>query len=102
MQLIESVNPSYQNLKQLAEEGAPIDVLIEKRKTRWWIRIYEKWPADAKYGEDGLKLDKCISWTELQLTDWPDVSRQSYQHWAFKRRHDAEKFITLFHLVWAM
>jgi hypothetical protein len=47
------------------------------------------------------KFDECVKWVEEQLKDWTDCKRMAWDMWDFKHRHDAEKFITLFHLSWA-
>lgn len=45
-------------------------------------------------------LNNCVEWAAEKLKDWPDVRRMAFDMWDFKKRKDAEKFITLFHLSW--
>ena len=104
--LLEAIEPDYFKLKQMSEEGPTISATLEKRRVRWWVCIHEDWgntPADQQYQyytAPDNKVDQRIHWAEEQLKDWKYVSRQSWQHWAFLRKHDAEKFITLFNLRW--
>lgn len=104
--LLESIEPDYYKLKQMAEDGPIISATLDKRRVRWWVNIHEDWgrtPADQQYQyhtANDSKLAQRIVWAEEQLKSWKFVSRQSYHHWAFLRRADAEKFITLFNLRW--
>lgn len=107
MHLLEQIAPDYYNLKRMAEDGPRISITLDKRRVRWWVNIHEDWdntPADLQYQYNTVndsKLSERIKWAEEQLKSWRLVSRQSYHHWAFMRRVDAEKFITLFNLRWS-
>lgn len=46
------------------------------------------------------RFEDCVNWTAVKLKDWPDCNRMAFDMWDFKKRKDAEKFITLFHLSW--
>jgi hypothetical protein len=48
------------------------------------------------------KLDNCCIWAENQLKNWPDCNRKAWDMWDFKHQKDAEKFITMFYLRWAL
>ena len=104
--LLEAIEPDYHNLKRMNEDGPRISISLDKRRVRWWINIHEDWertPSDQHYHyytASDNKLAERIEWTDQQLKSWKLVSRQSYQHWTFMRRADAEKFITLFNLRW--
>jgi hypothetical protein len=107
MHLLEQIEPDYFKLKQMAEDGPVISIALEKRRVRWWICIHEDWgntPKDQQYQyytATDNNVDQRILWAEEQLNNWKYVSRQSWQHWAFLRKHDAEKFITLFNIKWS-
>lgn len=45
-------------------------------------------------------LDNCVKWVEEKLKDHADCNRMAWDMWDFKRRRDAEKFLTMFHLSW--
>jgi len=104
--LLEALEPSYFKWKDMLDNGPKISATLDKRRIRWWVNIYEDWentPADLQYQYytvSDSKLTERINWAEEQLKTWKLVSRQSYRHWAFMRRSDAEKFITLFNLRW--
>jgi hypothetical protein len=107
MHLLEQLEPTYFKWKDMLDNGPTISATLDKRKVRWWVCIHEDWgdtPADQQYQyytASDSKLQQRIDWTEEQLKDWKYVSRQSWQHWAFLRKHDAEKFITLFNIKWS-
>jgi len=46
------------------------------------------------------RLDRAVEWTTEQLESWDNCRRMAWDMWDFKFKHDAEKFITLFHLSW--
>jgi hypothetical protein len=45
-------------------------------------------------------LDDIVEWTDKELTKWKDCRRIAWDMWQFKSKREAEKFITLFHLIW--
>lgn len=104
--MLEALEPSYFKWKDILDNGPKISATLDKRRVRWWINIHEDWENtppeyhDQYYTASYSKLSERIKWTEEQLDNWRLVSRQSYHHWAFMRRADAEKFITLFNLRW--
>jgi hypothetical protein len=104
--MLEALEPSYFKWKDILENGPKISATLDKRRVRWWVNIHEDWentPADQQYQyytASDSKLTERIDWAAEQLEDWKFVSRQSYHHWAFMRKSDAEKFITLFNLKW--
>jgi hypothetical protein len=55
---------------------------------------------DASNSMPSRDFDDCVKWVESQLKDRPDCKRMAWDMWDFKHRRDAEKFITLFHLLW--
>lgn len=104
--MLTSLEPSYDKWKDIMDNDIKIAAYLDKRKSRWWITIHEDWDktlADLQYRyyiASDSKLITCTEWTEKQLKDWKLVSRQSDCQWAFIRKADAEKFITLFNLRW--
>lgn len=55
---------------------------------------------DAGVPMPSASLDLCIKWVEEKLKTQPNCRRMAWDMWDFRDRRDAEKFITLFHLVW--
>ena len=99
-----AIEPAYNTYKTAMEEGpkyVPILTYIDN-KFVWELKIDEQWPDGVNYGttESGMELDIRCTWCESQLRKWTDVNRWSWQHWHFKNKHDAEKFITLYYLRW--
>lgn len=105
--ILEALEPSYYKWKDILDNGPNISISLDKHKVRWWVNIYEDWANTAAdqhyqyYTASDSKLRERIDWAAEQLEDWKFVSRQSYHHWAFMRKLDAEKFITLFNLKWS-
>jgi hypothetical protein len=86
--------------------GTVIKPTLHRRANgpNYWYRlqIVEDWGilGDSSNNMPSNKLDDCIKWVEEKLKDWPDCDRKAWDMWDFKKRKDAEKFITLFHLSW--
>jgi hypothetical protein len=55
---------------------------------------------DAGNSMPSANLDLCVKWVEEKLKTQPNCRRMAWDMWDFRDRRDAEKFITLFHLVW--
>lgn len=107
VEVLRQIEPDYDLLKKIMEEPPLVVASLEKRKFRWWVRIHEDWtntPLEhqhAYYTASDSNREDRIKWTEEQLSSWKFVSRQSYDQWAFVRKRDAEKFLTIFNIVWA-
>lgn len=88
-------------MKDWASSNEPtIKLNMFSRSGRWLVELVEVWPDDIhNYGKS--TLDDKVEWTYQQLKSWPDVSRSSWDMWSFKFKHDAEKFVTLYTLLWA-
>lgn len=81
-------------------EKVKVKVTLSPWKRYWRVTIEEE-SQDPTVNYAVSDLDSHIEWTDEQLKTWPDVSRQSWQDWRFMHKSDAEKFITLYTLVWA-
>ena len=68
----------------------------------WAVTLEEVWPDDnyEAGGGSGL-LDKRVDWCVEELKKWQGVRRMAWDQWYFDDRHQAEKFITLYSLIWA-
>jgi hypothetical protein len=73
--------------------------LSNRSKYTWRIQLVDEVDDDTSkfYNQ---RFEDCIEWTDTKLTNWKNVARMSFDMWDFKHHHDAEKFITLFHLSW--
>ena len=66
---------------------------IYKRQSRWVFHVIDyNENIDAPADEDWTD---CIEWTVKQLASQPRVKRMAYDMWYFERKHEAEKFQTL-------
>jgi len=98
---IKQICPDYDELVDYMEQGSIVKPCLEKKGRRWVLRIDEIVPDSVKYRYSDLNnLDKRVDWTLNQLKDWPDCIRTSWDMWSFKKKDDAEKFITLYYLKW--
>lgn len=104
--ILQELEPQYFRWKDLVEKGPRIFADLSQRGRWWSITLQEElWIPDVndlsvKWSNIG-KLDERALWTQQQLETWPDVKRMAHDMWYFKRRHDAEKFQTLYSLKWA-
>ena len=101
--VLESLEPEYVTLKSMLEKGNKIYADLSLRGRDWCIHLQEE-PPEVVYGpvfSDFGKLDERVNWCCEQLSTWPNVRRMAHDMWYFKRKRDAEKFQTLYNLVWA-
>jgi hypothetical protein len=96
--------PEYSNLKYSMEKGPSIKPVLTKVKNQWRLTLEEEWYHDSggsyTINSGSVMLDDIVEWTEKELTKWKDCNRTAWDMWQFKYKRDAEKFITLFHLIW--
>lgn len=96
--------PEYSDLKYSMEKGPSIKPVLTKVKNQWRLTLEEEWQHDSggsyTINSGSVMLDDIIEWTEKELTKWKDCRRTAWDMWQFKSKRDAEKFITLFHLIW--
>ena len=87
----------------MEERNSVIKPTLHRRANgpNYWYRLQLVEETDDEYVKyPGLTLDYCVKWVESQLKDRPNCKRMAWDMWDFKSRRDAEKFITLFHLLW--
>lgn len=94
----------YFKLKDLMENGPRVKARLHKVNLRWCVRIEEDWEesdGENYYTATYSNLDKRCEWANEQLKSWKFVTRLSHQEWKFFNKRQAEKFVTLYNLVWA-
>ena len=64
------------------------------------VDVEDEYPVATFANIPSNKLDRAVEWTTKHLEGWDNCRRMSWDMWDFKHKHDAEKFITLFHLSW--
>lgn len=100
-QLIADVEPELEKLADAMRNGPTYSVTLRPIADGWIITIEEEWEySRGVLDYSSFKLGERCDWAEKELAKWPDASRQSWTSWKFKSKHDAEKFITLYGLVW--
>lgn len=85
------------------ERNSVIKPTLHRRANRpnYWYCLQLVEETDDEYVKyPGLTLDHCVKLVEEKLKDWPNCNRMAWDMWDFKHRRDAEKFITLFYLLW--
>jgi hypothetical protein len=75
-------------------------VLTNATGPNWLLKLAEEWPNDVNNGDSSL-LEKCVEWTDNMLNNWEGCRKLARNMWHFKSKHDAEKFLILFHLKWS-
>lgn len=93
-------------LTAMLEEGSAIVPRVRASKSGhgWELVFEEVWPDDVtnEYTTrpDWPMLEDRIDWINEQLTKQKNCVRIDTGAWQFQNKHDAEKFITLYHLTW--
>ena len=97
-----AIEPTYAKLKDAMETGSTIKPTLKFNEKQWILSIDEKWGTvdDAGNHFNTGRLDECVKWATIELEKW-DCQRRSWNMWQFKKKHDAEKFVTLYNLIWA-
>jgi hypothetical protein len=81
-------------------EQITIEPKLYKRENRWALVLEEVWPYPTEpLGDSGL-LDSRVNWCIEKLDGWPGCTRMAYDQFWFKKKEEAEKFITLYTLTW--
>jgi hypothetical protein len=84
------------------EEPMIEPVLTRNRQRQWVITLEELWPqGDGEGYNSSSGLDKRVEWCEEEMKKWAGVRRMAWDQWWFDDKGQAEKFITLYYLVWA-
>ena len=98
-QSMDNKSDYYKAIAEVLDQNLRVDIQIEKSLTGWKLSVVEA-PSDTTVWNDYEKFYNAISWTDEQLTTWPDVTRTAFVDWEFKSLREAEKFKTLFTLQW--
>ena len=99
---IEAIHPDIDQLTEIMKAGSKVLPELTRRGQGWQIQLVEVWRSD----DDTLpsfrtsQLDTHVIWTTEQLETWPKVKRTAWDMWQFSSKKDAEKFITLYNIVW--
>jgi hypothetical protein len=99
--ILSTLTPEYNKLKDIIENGPDLYAGINTVESGVCIDIQEDWKGCNFYDHPSSRLMDCIQWVNDQLESWPYVNRITYSQWMFQREQDAEKFITLFNLIWS-
>ena len=98
------LQPDIDALKEFMDRGPQIKPMLRLARRTWVMQIKIDWGVFEfdDYGNPWgtPSLDERVIWAAAQLETWENVSRQARDMWHFKRRQDAEKFITLYNLKW--
>ena len=90
-----------QVMKDWAKSNEPtIKPTLYVHNKVWIVELTEVWPDDEPRYTNS-PLDEHVEWAAKTLKDWPTATRTAWDMWRFKSRSEAEKFITLYTLVWA-
>ena len=103
--IVSSLEPNYHHYAKMLVDGPKVKAVLEHNNFKWRLRIEEDWGnsdiGHMYYTASYTNRDICVDWTAEQLNNQKFVTRVSFDQWAFLRKRDAEKFITLFNLRWA-
>lgn len=77
-------------------------VLKKDYKKNWVFTLEEVWPEGDDEGfSSSSALDDRVEWCEKELARWSGVRRMAWDQWYFDDKVQAEKFTTLYYLLWA-
>lgn len=102
-QVIEALEPNYQNLKSIMETGPEIKpALYLNRNKKWRVTIQEVWPDNIeKISVNNSELDQLVEWSVEELKKWKGIRRVAWDSWDFPTKREAEKFVIIFNLSWS-
>lgn len=83
------------------QKDPTINPRLVKKNHGWTICLEEVWPDGEPYGKSSQTLDKRVAWVSEEMPKWSGVRRLAWDMWAFDDKRQAEKFITLYQLIWA-
>ena len=91
-------------MKVWAESSLPTirPKLYQGQNRKWHIRLIEEFASvdDAGNHYNSSKLDERVNWALQTLETWKTAHRTAWDMWYFNSKRDAEKFITVYYLVW--
>lgn len=74
---------------------------LDRIRSGWRITLKEDFDKSKDhFVMEYDNLDTRVEWAKEQLVSWNDVTRTAWDMWVFKKKSDAEKFVTLYHLSW--
>jgi|GEM_PF-6851684 len=99
------LQPDIDVLQEFMNRGPQIKPKLRSAGRIWVLEINVDWGMfEVFHGRNDSwgtpNLDQRVIWSSKQLETWDNVSRQAWNMWHFKRKKDAEKFITLYNLKW--
>jgi hypothetical protein len=99
---IETIHPDIDKLTEIMSAGSKVMPELTRKGRGWQIQLVEMWNIDNNPPMifRSSQLDTHIIWTTEQLETWPKVKRMAWDMWQFSSKRDAEKFITLYNIVW--
>jgi hypothetical protein len=97
-----SIQPAYFKWKDVMEQGPTIQPTLTFKDNGWELELVERWGTvdDAGNYVGSKELDERRKWTAEQLVIW-DCRPTGAVTWWFTNKRNAEKFITMYYLVWA-
>lgn len=102
-QIVQSLDPDYDNLLRVVEEGPDIEIILEKSKTdqSCTVTLQEVWSVNWARSFDSERLDERLFWTSELLDKWSNIDRIEYNSWRFDNLRNAERFLILYNLKWS-
>lgn len=77
-------------------------VIVKSDKGGWNLSIFEDFSSvdDAGNPFHSSDLDDQVRWVTEKLEGQKNCSRRAWNIWQFKYKRDAEKFLTVYYLIW--
>jgi hypothetical protein len=77
-------------------------LVVKSNNGGWNLTVFEDYSSQDDAGNyyPSSNLDKQIKWITEKLEGQENCLRQAWNIWTFKSKRDAEKFLTVYYLVW--
>ena len=100
---IKQICPEIDELTAIMNDESTIKPIIEFKRSRCMVSLVELFPGDHVDPYDTTptrKFHERVEWMADELTSWEKCTRLGWNDWRFEQKRDAEKFITLYNLIW--
>jgi hypothetical protein len=89
-------------MKLWAMDSQPtIKPMLQRRQKNWAVVLEEVWPPEIiNKSSSSHALDTRVAWVVEELTKWQGVRRLAWDMWYFDDKRTAEKFLTLYYMIW--
>jgi len=95
---LEQVMTGWSKLREVEIKA----IIVKSKSKKWNLTVFEDYSSQDDAGNyyPSSVLDEQVRWITEKLQGQENCSRQAWNIWTFKYKRDAEKFLTVYYLVW--